>query len=72
MVLLVVIITLFEASFLSVILGLPFLLFFPGYMLMAALFPGKSAAESIERVTLSFALSVAVVAAVGFILNLTP
>ena len=71
-VLLIVIIALFESGFLRVILGLPFLLFFPGYMLMAALFPGSNITRSIERVALSFALSVTVVAAVGFILNLTP
>lgn len=71
-ILLIIIITLLQSSFLRVILGLPFLLFFPGYTLIAALFPRRNALDRTERVALSFALSIAVVAGVGSILNLTP
>ncbi len=52
-----------------IILGLPFVLFFPGYTLIAALFPKKDSIGSIERVALSFGLSIAVVPLIGLILN---
>ena len=57
---------------LRVALGLPFILFFPGYVLIAALFPGKSDLSGIERVALSFGLSIAVVPLIGLGLNYTP
>lgn len=53
-------------------LGLPFLLFLPGYTLLSALFPKKSSLDSIERVALSFGLSIAIVPLIGLILNYTP
>jgi len=55
-----------------IILGLPFILFFPGYILIAALFPKKTHLDSIERVALSFGLSIAIVPLIGLILNYTP
>lgn len=58
--------------FFRVALGLPFILFFPGYTLAAALFPKQSDLDSIERVALSFGLSIAVVPLVGLGLNYTP
>ncbi len=51
---LVAVIILFPSNILRIILGLPFLLFFPGYTLVAALFPQKGGMGSIERVALSF------------------
>jgi len=69
---LVVIIVLFPSDALRIILGLPFLLFFPGYTLIAALFTRKEGMGSIERVALSFGLSIAVVPLIGLILNYTP
>ena len=69
---LVAIIILFPSNILRIILGLPFLLFFPGYTLVAALFTKKEGMGSIERVALSFGLSIAVVPLIGFILNYTP
>lgn len=53
-------------------LGLPFVLFLPGYALIAALFPAKSDLDGIERVALSFGLSLAVVPLIGLGLNYTP
>jgi uncharacterized membrane protein len=47
-----------------IILGLPFILFIPGYILIFALFPTKKTDQGIdiiERVALSFGLSIAVV-----------
>jgi uncharacterized membrane protein len=53
-------------------LGLPLVLFLPGYSLIAALFPRKGDLASIERVALSFGLSIAVVPLIGLALNYTP
>ncbi|NIQ79815.1 MAG: DUF1616 domain-containing protein, partial [Anaerolineae bacterium] len=57
---------------LRIILGAPFVLFFPGYTLVAALFPGKDDPEGIERVGLSLGLSIAVLPLMGLALNYTP
>lgn len=54
-----------------IVLGLPFILFIPGYVLVFALFPGRDI-STIERVALSFGLSIAVVPLVGLALNYTP
>ncbi len=48
------------------------MLFLPGYSLIAALFPAKSDLDGIERVALSFGLSIAVVPLIGLGLNYTP
>jgi len=53
-------------------LGLPFVLFFPGYVIIAALFPKKDDLGGIERLALSFGLSIAVVPLIGLGLNYTP
>ncbi|MDH4300312.1 MAG: DUF1616 domain-containing protein, partial [Dehalococcoidia bacterium] len=71
-ILLAVIIAFVPSSPARIVLGLPFLLFFPGYTLMAALFPKKDRLGGVERVALSFGLSIAVVPLVGLILNYTP
>ena len=65
-------IALFPSNGLRIALGLPFLLFFPGYTLMAALFPQRESIGAIERVGLSFGMSIAVVPLIGLILNYTP
>lgn len=81
---------------LRIVFGLPFVLFIPGYALIAALFPeaGESPVadeseqapeegdangaitdrgiDGIERVALSFGLSIAVVPLIGLVLNFTP
>ena len=54
-----------------IILGLPFILFFPGYTLLAALFPRRTDLRLIERVALSLGLSIAVVVLMGLMLNYT-
>ena len=54
------------------VLGLLFILFFPGYSLIAALFPRKKDIDGIERLALSFGLSIAVVPLIGLGLNYTP
>ncbi len=57
---------------LRIILGLIFVLFSPGYTLIAALFPKKEDLSPIERVALGFGLSIVVVPLIGLVLNYTP
>ena len=59
-------------TFLRVIFGVPVVLFVPGYALIAALFPRAKDIDGIERVALSFGLSVATVPLIGLALNYTP
>jgi len=65
-------IILLPSTSLRIVLGLPFLLFLPGYALTAALYPKKEGIDAIERVALSFGLSIALVPLIGLILNYTP
>ena len=71
-VLVIIVITFFPSSALRIVLGLPLVLFFPGYTLIAALFPRKDQLTSIERVALSLGLSLVVVPSIGFLFNFTP
>jgi uncharacterized membrane protein len=69
--LLIIIIFLLPTSVLRIILGLPFVLFFPGYSLIAALYPRQENMSGIGRIALSFGLSLAVVPLIGLALNYT-
>jgi len=55
-----------------VVLLLPGILFLPGYCLIAALFPNNRDMDLIERIALSFGLSIAIVPLIGLGLNFTP
>jgi len=55
-----------------VVLALPVILFLPGYSLIAALFCKEDDIDLIERIALSFGLSIAVVSLIGLCLNFTP
>jgi uncharacterized membrane protein len=70
--LLIVAILLVPDSQLRTILGVPFVLFFPGYTLIAVLFPAKTDLGGIERLSLSLGLSLAIVPLIGLALNYTP
>ncbi len=70
--LLLVPLALFTSGALRIILSLAFILFFPGYTLISALFPAKGRLDGIERLALSLGLSLAVVPLIGLVLNFTP
>jgi uncharacterized membrane protein len=55
-----------------IIPGLPLVLFLPGYALIAILFIRKDDLDGIERVALSFGLSIAITPLLGLALNYTP
>ena len=72
-----VIVLILAINFLSsnairIVLGVPFLIFLPGYSFMAAMFPRKNAMDAVERVALSFGTSIAIVPLIGLLLNYTP
>ena len=71
-ILFVVIPPLNEISPIRIIFGLPLVLFLPGYSLIAALFPRKDDLDGIERIALSFGLSIAITPLLGLALNYTP
>ena len=56
----------------SLVLGLIFALFSPGYSLVAAIFTKRDDFDIVRRLALSFGLSIVVVPLVGVVLNLTP
>jgi uncharacterized membrane protein len=62
----------FTSGGVRIAFGLLFALFFPGYALISALFPERDRLGGIERLGLSFGLSIAVVPLIGLILNFTP
>jgi len=61
-----------NGSFLRILFGIPLVLFIPGYALIAALFPAARDLDGIERIALSFGLSIALVPLTGLVLNYTP
>ena len=70
--LLIIIIIFLPPNVLRTILGTLFVIFFPGYALTVALFPKKDGMGGVERIALSFGLSIAVVVFLGLILYYTP
>jgi len=69
---LIAVFNLFPSNILRIILGAPFLLFFPGYALVTALFIKKEELDGIERVLLSLVMSIVIILLLGLILNYTP
>lgn len=60
---------------LRIIIGLPVILFIPGYMLTFLLYPSTKVdkgVDSVERFAMSFALSLAIIPIIGIGLNYTP
>lgn len=69
---LIAIIYAFPESFLRKAIGLMFILFFPGYAFITFLFPERRELDTIERIALSFGLSIAITPLIGLALNYTP
>jgi uncharacterized membrane protein len=67
--LLIPVVILVPSNIPRIILGLPFILFFPGYSLVSVLFPSRSSLSTVERVAYSLALSISIVALTGLLLN---
>ncbi len=59
-------------TFLRIIFAWTLILFFPGYVLIAFLFPEKKDMDLIERIAMSVGLSAAITPVLGLILNFTP
>lgn len=62
----------FPFLYLRYVLGSLFVLLFPGFALIEALYPRGDELEPLERLALSIGLSLALVPLVGLILNYTP
>jgi len=62
----------FTTGPLRITLGLLFMVFFPGYTLLSALFPRSGDLNWSERVALSFGISIAVISCIGLILLVVP
>lgn len=70
-VVLIIIVVFLPSSWMRVILGMPFILFFPGYALISALYPARDAISGAHRLMLSFALSIAIIPLILLLLNFT-
>ena len=70
--LLILIIVPFTFGVVRISLALLFTLFVPGYTLLSALFPKVNHLDGIQRIALSFGLSIGVTIFIGLILNYTP
>lgn len=58
-------------SFLRIIFVLPFILFIPGYIALAVIYPKKNSLEPVERFQLSILMSIIILSLTGFGLNYT-
>ena len=59
-------------SWVRVILGIPQAFFFPGYVLIGALFPRKDSLKQVNRLALSLGFSIVIVVLTGLMLNYFP
>ena len=55
-----------------IILGAPFVLFFPGYTFLSAIFPKKGTIDLLERSVISAGFSLVIVSLLAFVINYTP
>lgn len=70
-VLLALILIFIPDNFIRILLGVPFVIFIPGYVLVSVLYP-KREIDNLERFALSFGLSFAVDIIIALALNFTP
>ncbi|MCX9084240.1 MAG: DUF1616 domain-containing protein [Candidatus Methanoperedens sp.] len=61
----------FSKTFISKLILAPVLLFIPGYAMTIALYPKRDDLETIERIALSFGISIAAVPLFGLVLSFT-
>ena len=71
-IMLILVINFIQGNIMQIILGIPFVLFCPGYVFMIALFPRKTSIEGIYLLALSFGVSIAIIPLVTLVLNYTP
>jgi len=71
-IILILVITFFPNNVFRIVLALPSLLFFPGYVLIAALYPRRERIEAIDRIALSFGISIVIIPIIGLLLNFSP
>jgi len=69
---LILIVSTFQVSLLRIIFGFPFILFSPGYVLSALLFPKKSDIGISGRIASSLGLSIPAVIFIGLLVSFTP
>lgn len=62
----------FPVTVLRAVLGIPFILFVPGFVLLSALIPKRDDMITSERLILSFVLSIIADSCIGLVLNYTP
>ncbi|HEY3420765.1 MAG TPA: DUF1616 domain-containing protein [Methanomassiliicoccales archaeon] len=60
-----------SSTTLPIILGIPFLIFLPGYAILSVLFPALKDLNILERAAISFGISIAIIPVVGIGLNVT-
>lgn len=68
-ILLIIVISFIHNMPLRIIVGLPFILFFPGYTFIAATFTKSNSLNNFTRIALSFAFSIVISSLIGIILN---
>lgn len=71
-VILIVVFVFIPSSIIRPILAVPFLMIFPGYTLLAAIFPGREQISGMERLVVGIALSIALAVLLGLYLNYSP
>lgn len=69
--LVIVLLPILEHSIIRTIFTIPMILFIPGYLLTASAFPRKDGLNSVERIAISFGLSVVIAPILGLMLNFT-
>lgn len=65
----VIIDPMFDNSLIKVVIGIPMVLFIPGYVTIGALFPKKDDLKIAGRISLSLGLSIVIVPILGILLN---
>jgi uncharacterized membrane protein len=61
----------FGDGIIKTILGVPMVLFIPGYLLVSVIYAGMDDIDTVKRIALSLGLSIAVISLLGLLLNFT-